>query len=433
MAATLATCSDADLHTAAVNVTGVGKVDLFWMDPAPKFIILLLTAEATPPRKDELATTLAWPDRLVIRVPQAAPITGEALPSFVLRVTDAARTVVNRDLEPTVPPLVIGVGTASSTALALASVQSARLSGAVAVGYCPTAGIETDPVLAHCAESNDGACRATTPVVIVPDRARCDSERLAPVLSQFTDARAVVPEDASDPDLIPSIASQILGHADSAENQNDVNLPVVELPATGSDQRLAIIYSGDGGWADIDRELGTLLSQQGIAVVGFDTLKYFWKQKDPAAAAQDLERIIAHYTEAWGRKQVILIGYSFGADILPFLWTDLPATARKTVDMVALLGLGDAATFEITVGGWIGVKPAETQPVTPALTRMSEVPILCVYGTGDEDDACARQTMPNLEKFPMPGDHHFDGRYDKIAEAILARTKVPPKTQAPSP
>jgi type IV secretory pathway VirJ component len=420
MAVSLTACGDSDLHTAAVKVAGVGKVDLFWVDPSPKFTILLLTEQTPPPEKDELAGTLAWPDRLVIRIPHGAPAPKEDLHALVDRVLDAAGTVVKQESASAVPPLVIGVGTAAHTALAVAALRSVSLSGAVATDYCP-ATVAPPPA---CNDEDEDECRAATPVVIVPDQTRCKGAALASVRAQFADARSVVPENPGDPDLIPSITSQVLGHADNGDNQNDLDLPIVELPAAGSDQRLAIIYSGDGGWADIDRELGTLLSQQGIAVVGFDTLKYFWQQKDPETAAADLERIITHYTHAWGRPHAILIGYSFGADILPLLWTHLPQTARKKVDLVALLGLSDAATFEITVGGWIGVEPAETEPVAPALAQMDRVPILCVYGTKDEDDTCAHQTQPNLEKFPMPGDHHFDGRYDKIADAILARTKA---------
>jgi len=422
----LTACSDADLHTASVDVAGVGKADIFWTDPAPKFTIILLTADTPAPQKDDLTATLAWPDRLVIRVAENGPLTSEVRSQLIARVADAARTVV-KTTEPAIPPLVVGVGTAGSgTALALASARPAPLSGTVAVGYCPT----PNAGLPACTATGEYACRVATPVVIVPDQTRCNSADLAPVLSQFTDARSVAPENAADPDLIPSIVSQVLGRADSGETQNDLDLPLVELPASGSDQRLAIIYSGDGGWADIDRELGTRLSKQGIAVVGFDTLKYFWKRKDPEAAAQDLERIISHYTETWGRKQVILVGYSFGADILPFLWAHLSDATRKDVRMMALLGLSDSATLEITVGGWIGVEPAETLQVTPALAKVNQVPILCVYGTEDDDDACARQVLSNLEKFPMPGDHHFDGRYEKIAEAILARTGALPHPRA---
>ena len=58
---------------------------------------------------------------------------------------------------------------------------------------------------------------------------------------------------------------------------------------------------------------------RGVAVVGFNSLKYFWKEKTPEDTAADLARVVQHYSEAWNRHRVMLIGYSFGAGLLPFL------------------------------------------------------------------------------------------------------------------
>lgn len=33
---------------------------------------------------------------------------------------------------------------------------------------------------------------------------------------------------------------------------------------------MAVIYSGDGGWRDIDKEVGNALQQQGVPVVGVE-------------------------------------------------------------------------------------------------------------------------------------------------------------------
>ncbi|MGH8506085.1 MAG: AcvB/VirJ family lysyl-phosphatidylglycerol hydrolase, partial [Stenotrophobium sp.] len=59
------------------------------------------------------------------------------------------------------------------------------------------------------------------------------------------------------------------------------DLPVIELPAAAvpsnaNADTLAVILSGDGGWADLDKSVGKALSQKGVAVVGVDSLRYFW-------------------------------------------------------------------------------------------------------------------------------------------------------------
>ncbi|MEW5299549.1 MAG: hypothetical protein WDW36_002553 [Sanguina aurantia] len=39
-------------------------------------------------------------------------------------------------------------------------------------------------------------------------------------------------------------------------------------PPAGKDDVMAIIYSGDGGWADLDRRLGIAFIDRGIPVLG---------------------------------------------------------------------------------------------------------------------------------------------------------------------
>ena len=87
-----------------------------------------------------------------------------------------------------------------------------------------------------------------------------------------------------------------------AANLSD--LPLIELPATGdTNDLLAVIISGDGGWANIDKKLGEYFSSQGISVVGLNSLKYFWTRRTPDGASMDLLRIISHYSDAWNKGQ----------------------------------------------------------------------------------------------------------------------------------
>ncbi len=80
---------------------------------------------------------------------------------------------------------------------------------------------------------------------------------------------------------------------------------MVEIPAetglkgkgdSAGGDTLAIFWSGDGGWRDIDRQIGQELARSGMPVVGVDSLRYFWREQRPEAIAHDLDRMISHYT-----------------------------------------------------------------------------------------------------------------------------------------
>lgn len=140
-------------------------------------------------------------------------------------------------------------------------------------------------------------------------------------------------------------------------------LPLVELPASHS-RGLAIILSGDGGWRDLDKTIGEQLSSEGISVVGWDCLRYFWRHKSPQQTAHDLSAVINAYAARWHATKVALIGYSFGADVLPIVYGQLAPEVRARVVQMSLLAPGRAADFEISMAGWLGA-PATKDAIRP--------------------------------------------------------------------
>jgi len=183
---------------------------------------------------------------------------------------------------------------------------------------------------------------------------------------------------------------------------------------------MAVVLSGDGGWAEIDKSVASALAAAGVPTVGWSSLQYFWTQRTPESAAADLARVITHYTEAWRRPRVILVGYSFGADALPFLVSRLPADALGRVSKLALLGLSPSASFEFHVADWLGGGSTTPYRTVPEVERLS-VPVLCVRGADENDSACASLTGRHISVVTIGSGHHFGGEYTRVADAILHR------------
>lgn len=207
------------------------------------------------------------------------------------------------------------------------------------------------------------------------------------------------------------------------------DLPVVEEPADkGSppnEPYLAIFWSGDGGWAGIDKEVSDALNAKGIPVVGVDSLRYFWTARTPEGIARDIEQIAAHYLRAWNKQKVILIGYSQGADILPFAVNQLKPELQKQVSLVAAMGLSDHAVFEFQLGNWVADNNDGPETL-PEVAKIKDLPFLCVYGEEEEDSICPQLPADGHAKIAkMPGGHHFDGGYDQLAAVILSALPSP--------
>jgi len=201
------------------------------------------------------------------------------------------------------------------------------------------------------------------------------------------------------------------------------DLPLIEVPAQGTfANRVAIVLTGDGGWAGLDVAVADQLARRGIVVVGFNTLKYFWQTHNPEQAADALTRVIGHYGARHPQADFVVIGYSFGAALAPVVINRLPEAARTRVAAQVLISPDAEAVFEIHVGDWFGNTHHEgALPITPEIAR-SKVPVICVHGDEEGADSfCQTLTgKPNVRLLALPGGHHYNGDYDKLGAGIAA-------------
>jgi type IV secretory pathway VirJ component len=200
------------------------------------------------------------------------------------------------------------------------------------------------------------------------------------------------------------------------------DLPLIEVPAQGSGDTLAVIVSGDGGWASIDRSLADVLARRGMPVVGIDALRYFWSAKTPDGASQDLARVIEHYLVRWNKHWAMVIGYSFGADVLPFMLTRLPGDVRAHVARIALIGPQRYADFEFHVTDWLPTGGRKTPyAILPEVRRLAGTSLLCLYGADEHGTICPSLDTTVFDVRIMPGGHHFGGEYERLAAVILGK------------
>jgi type IV secretory pathway VirJ component len=198
------------------------------------------------------------------------------------------------------------------------------------------------------------------------------------------------------------------------------DLPVQEVHAAGTSEEFALLLTGDGGWAGLDQELAARLAASGVPTVGLNSLKYFWTERSPEETARDVARVLRHYFAAWNKQRVLLVGYSFGADVLPFVVNRLPPELRQKVVSVSLLGIDANASFEVRVADWVGADNGG--PATrPELAAVTKLPVLCIYGDGESDSICPGLPAGGaITREQIGKGHHFSGEYDTLAERILA-------------
>lgn len=201
-------------------------------------------------------------------------------------------------------------------------------------------------------------------------------------------------------------------------------LPLVEVPAASVPGRpLAFVFSGDGDWAAADKKIASVFARAGIPVVGLKARSYLrGAKRGPDGTAHDVAAILTEYLARWGRESVILVGYSRGADLMPFVVDRLPDRLRRRVRLVALLGPQPNASFTFHFIDLLKDERRSTDlPVLPEIERIEGIPIVCVYGEKESGSLCPKAPPGLMEVVRRPGGHGLGDEGTDVAIMLLRK------------
>ncbi len=139
-----------------------------------------------------------------------------------------------------------------------------------------------------------------------------------------------------------------LTHAIPLNNQ----LPlIITQSAVKGNLPIAFFISGDGGWTSFDQGVSDKLAEKGISVIGLDAQKYFWEEKNPQQTAKEISLVVEHFMQRWDKNSFVLVGYSFGACVAPFIANDFADSLKNTLKGVYCFSPDATGDFEIM--SWI--------------------------------------------------------------------------------
>lgn len=193
------------------------------------------------------------------------------------------------------------------------------------------------------------------------------------------------------------------------EQTNELDLPVVLYPAADQhSRRLLILLSGDGGWLEFNDQLASGFAKKGFNVVGLNSRSYFWVQRSPEETERDIRRLISHYATQYRANRIYLAGYSFGADVVPFIYNRLPAPTKRAVVAIGLFSPFASTDFMVHTADLLNLssdnKPYKVQPEVQRI----RIPVYCFYGEKEEPKALSGLEKRNFHLKTLAGDHHYD-------------------------
>jgi type IV secretory pathway VirJ component len=437
-----------------VTVPAFGPITIYRGDAPPQSVVLFLSGDGgwnegvmdmAGRLRDAGALVVGIDIRAFLRSLEASPRC--AYPAGALE--ELARAVEQREKLPRyLPPILAGYSSGATVAYgAIVAAPPETFSGAMSLGFCPDlalrrplcemrglsarprakgVGVDLAPYAASTVPwmvlqgDKDKVCDPPATRVFVEATGAARLFWLPNVGHGFGAASRWVPQFLEAYHALADATPESASPA-APGDPGIAGLSLEEVPAIGTkhSDEMAVLLTGDGGWADIDKSVAAGLAREGIPVVGWSSLSYYWTPRTPQSAAGDLARIVDHYTQAWHRPRVLVVGYSFGADVAPFLVNRVPKATAAHIASVSLLAPSRTAAFEFHVSSWFGGGADPRHPTAPEVARLRP-PVTCIRAEDDDESVCG--DVHGAVKTQVVGrGHHFSGDYARLVQAIAGR------------
>ncbi|MFT3903126.1 MAG: AcvB/VirJ family lysyl-phosphatidylglycerol hydrolase [Niabella sp.] len=195
----------------------------------------------------------------------------------------------------------------------------------------------------------------------------------------------------------------------------------IKLWASEAEKPLVFYLTGDGGFNNFSLRLCAGLNKAGYSVCALNTRSYFWNKKTESQAAEDISQLLARQLrpgQTWG-----CIGYSFGADVLPFVVDRLSPTIRQTLLQAVLIAPSATTDFEIHLTDLLGSNNKYSKDVVAAMNKMGALSIATVLSGNEKDFPVQQIRLKNYNNYVMKGNHHFDGNIDEVTALLVKLLK----------
>jgi type IV secretory pathway VirJ component len=206
-------------------------------------------------------------------------------------------------------------------------------------------------------------------------------------------------------------------------------------PANGRAQPVAVVnFSGDMGV----RFLLGASTMRGLTQHGYNTLAVvtpaLFRQRRTRA---EVDAIVANGIRTalarTGVARIVVIGQSYGADIVQTGLAHLPLDLRRRVAGIVLILPGETVFFRADPSGIAYRFTPDSIGVTTASTLVW-APLTCIYGVEENDSLCPKLRVPGATIVGMPGGHNI--RHDEagllrhVLDAVARAERRPAQVTA---
>ncbi|HEX5024756.1 MAG TPA: AcvB/VirJ family lysyl-phosphatidylglycerol hydrolase [Agriterribacter sp.] len=191
-----------------------------------------------------------------------------------------------------------------------------------------------------------------------------------------------------------------------------------EWPAD-AEKPFVFYISGDGGFNGFSTGLCNTINNSGYAVTALNAKSYFWKKKTAGQSAEDIAAYLEKQFSKRKNQQLVLAGYSFGADVLPFIVNNLPDVIKKKLLSVIFLAPSPSTDFEIHWSDMLGGYTQRNMDVVAEINKMDVQKAVIITGVDDIEFPIKDITLKYHSHENLPGGHRFEGNTTEVVNTMI--------------
>ncbi|WP_291123016.1 AcvB/VirJ family lysyl-phosphatidylglycerol hydrolase [Empedobacter sp. UBA7620] len=177
--------------------------------------------------------------------------------------------------------------------------------------------------------------------------------------------------------------------------------------------------SGDAGLGPFSKSICKNLYQKGYDIYALNSKVYFWHERDSKKTAEILAQFLEEKLKHHKNQEVVFIGYSFGADAIPFIINQFPTKTKNRIHQLILLDPYETADLEIHYKNLIFENVSGKWNTIPEINQLPNLHLSIILSDYGKNYPFNKITLTNKNIISLGCNHHFNRNYQKVTETII--------------
>jgi type IV secretory pathway VirJ component len=173
---------------------------------------------------------------------------------------------------------------------------------------------------------------------------------------------------------------------------------------------LVVFFTGDGGRSSFDKKIEDSLCANNMPFMGINSYKYFRRRKTPQQTLDSILPYIDLNLKKYNRQKFIFAGYSFGSEVVPFIYNLMSDEWKNKVEFIVLISPSDNSDFDIHFLDQVGLTFRHwPYDVLSEIMKIDNKKIIVFWGEDEKKFTKEEFTKHNITVHHLKGGHrHTD-------------------------